>query len=95
MDDFPGTRKTFSIIQRIGTSSESFGIQLLNDEEGETVSAIQQEHRGVAADINRAIIGKWLRGEGREPVTWQTLVDVLGIVKLRVLGRDISEALSP
>jgi hypothetical protein len=81
-----------NIIKRIGQYSE-FGITLLDDEDGSATNAIEREKRGVEADIVRCIFQLWLRGKGREPVTWTTLVTVLQDIGHTELAKDITEVL--
>ncbi len=67
-----------------------FGIFLLEDENGSRVEALVHQHREDSQAINMAILQEWLQGKGRQPVTWQTLVDVLGDCDLNTLAEDIS-----
>ena len=86
---FPGKEKTFSIPERIGTNYSDFGIFLLNDKTGADVDSIVKEKRENAKDINMAILKRWLQGQGRLPVTWKTLIEVLQDTGLTVLASDI------
>ena len=90
---FPGTGKTFSILERIGTNYSDFGIHLLEDETGTVVDSIVKENRENAKDINRTISMRWLQGQGQKPVTWRTLIEVLRDADLTVLASDIETAL--
>ena len=84
-----GGEVTFSIPERIGTSYSDFGIHLLGDETGDAVDGIVRENRESAKDINMAILKRWLKGQGRQPVTWRTLIEVLRDADLTVLASDI------
>ena len=47
-----------------------------------------------AKEINMAILKKWLRGEGKQPVTWGTLVQVLKDSDLKSVAKEIEAAIS-
>jgi len=81
---------TINIPKEIGEHYEIFGILLLNDEHGERVEAIIEEKaRANCKEINLAILKKWLHGEGEQPATWRTLVQVLKDSDLSVLAEEI------
>ena len=67
-----------------------FGTLLLQDATGAEVDAIIKKHRENSDDINMEIFQLWLGGAGLQPVSWQTLVDVLNDIELRVLAGKIS-----
>lgn len=66
-----------NIAKRIGTDWKTFGIALLDDEDGVIVQAIQQENLGHAERINLDILQKWIRGEGIRDRTWRGLLGAL------------------
>ncbi len=68
-----------------------FGIFLLNDDIGSVVEALVLQHREDSMAINMAILRKWMEGVGRQPVTWQTLVEALRDSELNTLADDIYE----
>ena len=74
----------------IGTNYETFGTLLLNDKQGEKVDAITE--KAGAQGANLAILKKWLRGEGEQPVTWRTLAKVLKDSELNTLAQEIEAA---
>ena len=69
-----------------------FGVLLLNDESGAEVNAIVKEHRGNAADINFEILSRWIEGKG-QPLSWDTLINVLQHIGLETLASDIKDGL--
>jgi len=74
---FPSENGTINIPEKI-EDYEVFGTLLLNDKRGEKVDAIVAEKPGgKAINFNLAILKKWMRGEGKQPATWRTLVQVL------------------
>lgn len=82
------------ILDQIGTHYSNFGILLLNDKNGAVVRYITYEHSSKAVAINRDILERWLAGEGKQPATWATLIDVLEDVQLNVLAETIKKNLT-
>ena len=69
------------------------GIQLLQDDNGNTVEGIERKKRGDPGDITVEILRQWLQGKGRKPITWQTLVECLEDTNLHVAANHIKFAL--
>ena len=86
---FPGKNGDIDIPEQISTKYTHFGIFLLNDRTGARVNAIEMKHREDAQKINLKILQEWLEGNGKQPVTWKTLVDVLCKIGLSELANDI------
>ena len=86
---FRGKAKRINIPQEISTNFYQFGILLLEDRTGRRVRSIEYTCRGDSERINLDILQKWIKGEGKKPVTWGTLVEVLSDVQLTTLARDI------
>ena len=82
---FPVHEK-LDITREIGKSTK-FGILLLNDKRGTKMQEIGDENR------NYKILEHWIHGEGRKPVTWETLVVVLKEAGLETLASDIDNSL--
>ena len=85
--------ETVNVIAAIGGDYMNLGIFLLNDDTGAIMEGITTRPRDTYANIKRVIVSTWLRGEGKRPATWRTLIKVLNVLKLRVLAQDISNAL--
>ena len=66
-----------NMIQSVGTRYPTLGIFLLEDDNGVLVEAIEQENHHKVEGITCAIFKRWIRGTGRKPTTWRTLVGVL------------------
>jgi hypothetical protein len=77
-----------NLADKIGVSYFKFGVLLLKDD-GDQVAAIEKEMGKKASDINLEILRLWLKGKGRQPVTWATLVTVLQDIGLEKLAKDI------
>lgn len=85
---FPGKGGKINIPERIGTNYRLFGIFLLKDDDGAKVASITKEEDKVH-DMSLTILSKWLRGEGKQPPTWSTLIEVLKDSSLGVLVEEI------
>ena len=77
-----------NIPERIGANYKSFGIFLLKDDDGGKVESITKQEDTVH-DMRLAILSKWLQGEGMQPPTWSTLIEVLKDSNLGVLAKEI------
>ena len=92
--NLPTTRgETIHIMQRVGTQYTDLGLILLNDEDGSIVEQITSEYQLNAVNITREILKRWIRGEGKQPVTWKTLTDTLAAIGLTELVKSIQESL--
>ena len=81
-------------IERVAASDHTtFGMCLLQDENGDVVEVIKKDHRQDGTeDITRAIIRKWLKSS--EPAyirTYQHLIECLKQSGLAALAEDIAE----
>ena len=67
-----------SIPNEIGTKCYQFGVLLLKDETGARIETVIHKHLNDAEQINMEIFKLLFVaiGEGEQPVTWRTLVEV-------------------
>ena len=91
---FPGKNGNINIPKQISTEYFSFGILLLNDENGVYINTIVSKYRENAEKINLEILRLWIAGRGK-PVSWDVLVEVLKDIGLETLARDIKDGLQP
>ena len=68
-----------------------FGTLLLEDTTGARISALEEELRHNAQNINRRIFQEWLSGGGRKPVSWETLIAVLEDIEMSELAKSIAD----
>ena len=85
---------TINIVQQIGMHHSTLGPLLLNDDKGAVTAAIVSQHHQNADAINQEILTRWLQGQGKQPVTWSTVIDVLRNAGLPELTKIIQEGLS-
>ena len=78
-----------NLAKKVGAHYFELGVMLLQDD-GEQITAIENELRGNAERINYRVFQCWLRGDGLQPVTWDTLVTVLQDMDLAKLAHKIS-----
>ena len=81
--------KPVNVIRMIGTYYYEFGVSLLQDDTGAEMDAIVEQCREDTTKINRQVLSRWLRGEGKQPVTWATLATELEFCGLTELAKDI------
>ncbi len=81
---------TLDLTQQIGTRYNQFGILLLNDKTGARISSIETKHRENVQEINLEVLKLWINGEGRKPISWNTVVTVLREIGLNALASKIN-----
>ena len=86
---------TVNLAENIGAKYHDFGVLLLEDNDGSTISAIELKQGGNPADINRRIFQLWLQGKGKQPKTWATLIAVLRDIEMNELAKNMEETLLP
>ena len=95
MDEIRRFRKTdgrvIDLVTEIGTDYKKIGRILL--ESDRKVANIETSKQGHVENIVDEILREWLKGSGRTPVTWETLVTVLRESGLVVLADDINDSL--
>ena len=79
---------TLRIINEIGVHYEQLGTLLLKDESGKLMEVIDEDERKVSKKIMR-VFREWLEGRGLKP-TWETLLQVLKMMKLDTLAENIA-----
>jgi DNA polymerase III delta prime subunit len=77
-----------NLFERISTNWKAVGTALLEDFTGDKIEIIDNDEKKTE-NKNRRVLQRWLKGEGRQPKTWSTLIDVLNEVELKVLAEDI------
>ena len=87
---FYGQKRKINIPQEISTHSRVFGILLLEDSNGVRIRAIRECCRDDPVKMNMDILEEWVEGRGKQPVTWDTLVEVLRDTGLTNLASEIA-----
>lgn len=73
---------------------DSFGKLLLNDTTGSILMTIEKSSNKISDKIVQ-ICSLWIDGEGRLPVTWSTLINVLNELQLQSLAFEIHNLVDP
>ena len=89
LTNFKTTSGSFNIAEQIGVKYKTLGIQLLEDATGAITDTIEKQCLLDAADINMKIIQRWITGQGKKPVAWSTLIEVLRDIQLSELADEI------
>lgn len=89
LSNFKTTSGSINVMEQIGVKYKIFGIHLLEDATGAVTDAIERQCLLIAADINMKIIQRWITGQGKKPITWSTLTDVLRDIELSELADKI------
>ena len=84
-----------AIPQQVGTYYPSLGHNLLNDHSGAVTRQIIERCLLDGPRIVNEIFYQWRQGQGRDPVTWRTLIEVLRKIGLSDLATDIESCLCP
>ena len=84
-----------AIPQQVGTYYSSLGYNLLNDHSGAVTRQIIERCLLDGPRIVNEIFYQWRQGQGREPVTWRILIEVLRKIGLSDLATDIESCLCP
>ena len=89
-----GTAKAVNVIERIGCKYFVFGVQLLNDEHGSFIEAIENELHHDSTRIISRILREWSNGrENAKPFEWYALIDTLKDIGLNTLAEEIKNTL--
>ena len=75
-------RRVLNVPVEIETKYVKLGAFLLDDSTGSKVKIMAHKHHYDAERINTEIIHEWLTENGKQPVNWKTLVEVLRDIEL-------------
>ena len=90
---FPVRNGFIDIAAKIGTDYELFGTFLLQDNDGNKVKTIERSEHDDPLRITVEILRQWLQGNGKLPVSWETLVQCLRNSNLNVISDSIETSL--
>ena len=85
-------KKVINVFVKISTDYERFGTRLLEDDDGTLVDSVKGTTRHTR-HVTRDIVIRWLSGAGRQPVTWQTMINVLNEIRLTELASSLHKTL--
>ena len=79
------------VIDKTAASWEKLALAL--HFEGHILEIVNRDHTSVVRAC-QDVLSRWLRGEARQPVNWNTLIESLREIKFIVLGEELELALS-
>ncbi len=83
--------RVIDLVTEIGTDYKKIGRKLLKSDR--KVANIEISKHGHVEDIVDEILREWLKGGGRTPVTWETLIAVLRESGLVILADDVNNGI--
>lgn len=87
------TGDTINVMSRVGHECKKLGYILLNDSDGAIVDQITDDCNHKAEKIMTEIMKRWIRGKGKQPVTWETLIKALRTIGLTELASCVEKSL--
>ena len=81
------------VIKRVAPCWYDLGILFNFDKSGTQLEIIKAEYRNEPVPCCRAMFQYWLKGNGRGPHSWRTLIELLEDSDLEVLAREVRNAL--
>ena len=82
-----------NIIQQVAPQWQDFATSLDFDPNGNTMQLISQKHRGDPEACCREMMQTWLKGKGRQPATFELLMEILKECDLIVLAEQVEDAI--
>ena len=58
------------------------------------MESIKSKYSDAPEEINRVVLELWLKGKGKQPATWGTLIEVLKDIDLIGLAEEIEAVMS-
>ena len=89
---FPFKTGVDNIVKKIAGSRDVFGFLLLEDDDGAIISSLSAHHQS-PIECTLDIVRYWIRGYGRQPISWDTFIDTVRKAGLIRLADDIREGL--
>ena len=82
------------VISRVVMDESCFAYQLLQDDLGVKVQRIKSDAQHHTLVFYTEVFQEWLKGFGRKPVTWRSLITTLYNCELKVLADDIKDSVN-
>ena len=82
-----------NIIQQVAPKWMDFATSLDFDPNGNTMQVISQRCRGDPEACCREMMQTWLKGKGRQPATFELLMEILDECNLIVLAQQVKDAI--
>ena len=82
-----------NIIHQVAPQWQDFATNLDFDPNGNTMKVIDRKHHGDPEDCCREMMQTWLKGKGRQPATFELLMEILKECDLIVLAEQVEDAI--
>ena len=76
------------VIDAVAHKWERFAIRL--DFTFGDIKRIEKECHSQPVDACQHVVGEWLSGKGRKPISWSTVIEVLEEIDLSALAKDLA-----
>ena len=86
---FRGLTAKINIPRNISTKCYEFCKKILEDTTREEMESIKSKYSDTPEQINRVVLGLWIKRKGKQPATWGTLIEVLKYIDLTDLAKEI------
>ena len=95
LDSVPNLSKLFRlVVKRVAWQWEGLATTLELDNDGRKIDAIRRDFWGVGVEICcMQAIHHWVRGEGKGPVSWRTLLKCLEDMECAQIAEEIAKQL--
>ena len=80
------------VIRAVAPFWERFALHLEMDKT--MINIWKRDSTGQVEDTTRKLFDHWLDGNGREPITWKTLIQALHETDLPVIASDVEKILT-
>ena len=81
-----------SIIKQVAPHWTDFALGLDFDPTGTTIQTIEKKRLYDPEACCKEMMEMWLEGKGRQPATWELLVEILRDCDLNVLAKEVEDA---
>ena len=81
-----------SIIKQVTPHWRKFALRLDFDRDGTMIQIIEGNKPNNLEACCQEMMQMWLQGKGRQPVTWELLVEILHDCDLNVLAEQVEDA---
>ena len=89
---FPSKGINIDLISKISCKYHKLGLWLLGEENVEKIESLEIQHHYNVERITTEIFKMWIRGTGRKPISWDTLIQVLQDADLHNLADELLDA---
>ena len=96
LDGVPNLQRLYKlVVKRVAWQWEKLATMLELDNDGRKIDSIKRDFWGVGVEICcMQAIHHWVRGEGKRPVSWRTLLKCLEDIDCAQIAEEITKELA-